>query len=885
MNRSRKIWWKSLLVAVACICCAGVIAPVASAGLEFAHTGVRIVNPDGTFSRQAGGHPDFKFRVELPPGPPKAPRDIVLDLPPGMVGNPTPFPTCELAEMFINRCPVESQIGTVKIRTTGNFPTTVWVGLFNLPHGPEIPALFAFKYITSVATITPEVRPTDYGISSGSFEITQAEPFDFAEVTLWGVPAAASHNFERHAPGPAQVNPFIDVPDHAPLVPFFTNPTSCPESATPFTARGDSWEEPGIFDERVMTADEDGTAFLWEGCEKLPFDPALHLSPATHQAHTPTGLAVDLEVPSNEGPNSLAVATLKETAITLPEGMSISPSAAAGQASCSRAQAMLGSNKPPTCPANSRIGTVEIETQLLDERLEGEVVLASQNDNPFGATYALYLMVKGPGFYLKLPGELQVDRQTGQMKTVFSDLPQLPFEHMHLELRDGPTAPLKTPSTCGIYSIRTEMASWAKPDQPVVDEVPMKIDEGCAGRGFSPTLRGGVSNPIAGAHSPLTIAIQRQDGEENVARIDVTLPEGQLASLKGIPECPEADAAAGSCPAASEIGTVSARVGIGTSPLEIPQAGKQPTAFYLAGPYRGAPLSVIAKIPAQAGPFDFGNVMVRTALAVDPATAQVTARSDALPQLIEGVPLQYREVRIELTRAGFAVNPTSCKRQALNSTITSVSGTEAHPSAPYQVGDCASLGFKPKLALSLKGKMNRTGNPALKAVLKAPKGQANIAKTTVILPPAMFIDNAHINNPCTRVQFNANECPKGSILGQATAYTPLLDKPLTGPVYFRSNGGDRKLPDLVADLKGQIHVTLVGFIDAAKSGGVRTRFADVPDAPVSKFVLKLYGGKKGLIENSEDLCSFTPKAKVQMTGQNGKVANSNLKLGTSCGKV
>jgi len=453
-----------------------------------------------------------------------------------------------------------------------------------------------------------------------------------------------------------------------------------------------------------------------------------------------------------------------------------------------------------------------------------------------------------------------------------------------VQLNGGPKAPLSTPSACGTYTARSEITPWARPDEQVVQNLPMQITEDCGAAGFNPGLQGATLNPIAGKRSPFTVEISREDGEQNISRIDVTLPEGQLASLKGVAECPAAQAPSGQCPAASQIGVAGAAIGVGSSPLQVPQPGKAPTALFLGGPYRGAPLSLVALVPAQAGPFDLGNVVVRTALNVDPNTAQVTAKSDPLPQIIEGVPLQYRDIRIELTRPGFGVNPTSCERMAITSTLTSVSGTEAHPSVPYRVADCAGLGFKPSLKLALKGKMKRTGNPAVKAVLKALPGQANIAKTTVILPKSQFIDNAHISNPCTRVQFNANDCPAGSILGHATAYSPLLDQPLSGPVYFRSNGGERELPDLVADLNGQIHVTLVGFIDTAKSGGVRTRFANVPDAPVSRFTIKLAGGKKGLIENSRDLCSFTPKAKVQMTGQNGRTANSNLKLGTSCGK-
>jgi hypothetical protein len=415
----------------------------------------------------------------------------------------------------------------------------------------------------------------------------------------------------------------------------------------------------------------------------------------------------------------------------------------------------------------------------------------------------------------------------------------------------------------------------------------MTFDQNCTGGGFDPGLKGGTVNPAAGKRSPFVLTISRQDGEENVSRIDVTLPEGQLASLKGVAECPEAQAGSGQCPASSQIGVAKAAVGVGSSPLQVPQPGKAPTALFLGGPYKGAPLSMIALVPAQAGPFDLGNVVVRTALEVDPTTAQVTAKSDPLPQFIEGVPLSYREVRIELTRPDFTVNPTDCEPTRITSALTSIGGAQAHPSVPYQVGDCASLGFRPSLALRFKGQTKRIGHPAITATLKAPEGEANIARTTVILPKSSFIDQAHVNSPCTRVQFNADACPAKSILGHAVAYTPLLDKPLEGPVYFRSNGGERQLPDIVADLHGQIDVTLVGFIDSVKVGKessrVRTRFLNVPDAPVSKFVLKLKGGRRGLVQNSKDLCRTKPKANVQMTGQNGRPHNFRQKIAVKCG--
>jgi hypothetical protein len=869
-----------------------------------------LLNPDDTFvetalSRQAGAHPDLTLSFSLPidgnNAPLEAVRDIDLDLPKGLVGNPAALPTCSPSELSSPgqpaNCTLSSQVGIAELslRSVNGNSDFQKVAVFNLSHGPDVPARFGFNYSGALGLITARVRPGDYGISSGSFSIAQAEAIEGVRITLWGVPADPSHDSLRQdhilklgGPVNGPSAPYLNdnpglIKTDASRVPFLTSPRSCSEEPVSFTLRGDSWEHPGEWDERVLSTDGSGAPFSFEGCERLPFKPSIEVGAQVRATDAPTGLKVDLTLPQPQDPDGFATADVRRVKMTLPEGMSVSPSSAAGLGACSLSEIGLGSNAPPSCPQSSKLGTVEIDTPLLDETLVGDVILAKQNDNPFGSLLALYISVKGPGFYLKLPGKVDLDPGTGQVTATFDNQPQLPFEDLRLEMLGGPRAALVTPPKCGTYVATTEFVSWAS-DTPVIRSTPMTFDQGCGTGGFDPRLRAGSESTGGGRYAAFNLQVTRADGEADLARIEATLPEGLLAKLAGVPLCGDAQAATGDCPAGSQVGSVTVGAGPGPLPIYVPEAGKAPTAAYLAGPYKGAPYSLVVKVPAQAGPFDLGTVLVRNALNIDPSTTQVTAKSDPLPQILQGIPIGYRDVRVEVNRPGFTVNPTSCRAMKVTSVLTSATGQTASPSSPFQVTGCGELGFDPSLKISLKGKMNRTGNPAVKAVLKAPKGQANIAKTTVVLPKSEFIDNAHINNPCTRVQFNANECPAGSILGHATAYTPLLDKPLSGPVYFRSNGGDRELPDLVADLKGQIHVTLVGFIDTAKSGGVRTRFADVPDAPVSKFVLSLKGGKKGLIENSENLCTFTPRAKVQMTGQNGKTANSNLKLGTSCGK-
>jgi len=656
----------------------------------------------------------------------------------------------------------------------------------------------------------------------------------------------------------------------------------------PFTARMDSWQTPGVF----TTASFDSefgtqTPFQFGGCENLSFAPSAVIEPTSRVAGEPTGLNVRLKIPQNSSPDGLATSDLRKAVVTLPMGMSVSASSAAGQGACGQAEIGIGSTAAPTCPDSSKIGRVTIHTPLLKQPLEGDVILAKPGDNPFGSLLAMYLAVPGPGLYLKLPGKVEADPVTGQLTATFSDTPQLPFEEMILELNSGARAPLVNPSACGEYFVNSEFVPWSG-TPPIQDQDSFSVDAGCSTGGFSPGFSAGTKNPIAGSFSPFTLQVTRQDGEADLSRIAATLPPGLLAKLAGVPLCGEAQAASGDCPAASQVGTTTVGAGAGPNPIYVPEAGKAPTAVFLAGPYKGAPYSLVVKVPAQAGPFDLGTVVVRNALRVDPTTTQVTAESDPLPQILEGIPISYRDVRVEVNRPQFTLNPTDCSQFAVTSTLTSAAGQAASPKAPFAAANCERLGFKPALALRMKGQTRRAGNPALTATLRAPEGQANIASTTVILPKTAFIDQRHVNSPCTRVQFNAGACPAKSVLGTAVAYSPLLDEPLEGPVYFRSNGGERQLPDLVADLNGQIHVTLVGFIDVKRvsreTSLVRTRFASVPDAPVSRFVLSLKGGRRGLIQNSADLCRSKPKAEVRMEGQNGKTNDFKQTIAVACGR-
>jgi hypothetical protein len=894
MNRNRgRI--KAALAALTCLVAMLVVAPAASAQFEFEKTSVTLTDPNGAVDHRAGSHPDlrFDFRVKTVTSPVSGAgevnvpttsvHDALLDLPPGFLGNANSLPKCTAEEFYARdfgiACPVESQVGAVKVQLGVQ---SVYVGVYNIEPGPNVPAQFGFNYLGQPVFITPSVRAGDYGISSGALSTPQVEPIREVQLTLWGVPALPAHDAERAPKGTVfYMPPGNSTPSNAPARAFLSNPTSCggPQA---FTARGDSWEDPGLFQVIPLVEEPGGAPFEFEGCENLQFGASVTAHTTSAAADSPTGFSIDIDVPQNEGPAAPRTPDVRKVVTTLPAGMAVSDSSASGLGSCSQAQLGIGTNAAPTCPASSILGTVRIKSPLLEGQLEGGVYLAQQKANPFGTTLALYLALKGPGFYLKLPGRVDADPDTGQLTTTFDNTPQLPFETLHLELKSGPRAPLVNPRQCGTYSVKSEIVPWSG-TAPVHDESTFKVDQACAGGGFSPGFKAGTANPKAGSFSPFTLRVTRADGEQNLSSIKASLPEGLLAKLGGVPVCGDAQAASGDCPGATQVGIATIAVGSGPTPIFVPEAGKAPTGVYLAGPYKGAPYSLVVKVPAEAGPFNLGTVAVRNALRVDPVTTQVTTESDPLPQILEGIPVSYRDIRVEINRSEFTVNPTNCEAKKIAGSIGGADGGYANPSAPFAAASCATLGLQPRLAIKFSGAPTRRGgHPKLTATLTAKKGDSNLKQVQVTLPETEYLENAHIKTVCTRVQYAASQCPQRSIYGYARAWTPLLDKPLEGPVYLRSS--NHKLPDLVASLDGQIHIDLDGRISSYKSR-IRNTFENVPDAPVSKFMLTMQGGGKGLLVNNTQLCKAKPKATVVFDGQNGKTAETNPLVSVGgCGK-
>jgi hypothetical protein len=871
----------------------------AAAGEEFPPTTIESFKAElSTYA--AGMHPDFTTRFALAryidkDGLPQTDariENIAVSLPPGLLGNVNAIPKCTTGGLTAwGNCPIDAQVGVSKILSPALGKVEVLEPVYNLepPHPDKEIARFGLSVAGLPVFIDVDVRTaSDYGAVATIHDAPGQAPLLKARTTLWGNPPVASHDEQRLTPAEAsqcsETGTACEAPggkraSGLPPTAFFSNPSACQQMRFGLTVT--SYQLPG----QVFGREAESEPIV--DCTGLPFDPSFQASASNPTAGAPTGLKTTLTIPqtSTEEVNGPSTATMREARVTLPPGFQINPGAADGIAACDEAQVGYHQEVDEACPDASKIGQATISSPLLPHPIGAEVFLRNQRP---GHPYGLWLASDELGLHVKIPGELEVDKATGRLTALFTDLPQTPVSRIDLDVWGGSRAPLTTPEDCGTYTTAWSFRPHSD-DPPVTGTSQIVIDQGCGARGFSPKLHAGTTDPTAGAYSPFEFDLVREDSEQDLASLDLTLPDGLLAKIRGVPTCPEEQAATGACPVDSRIGRLTALAGAGPAPLWIPRPGKDPTAVYWAGPYKGAPFSIVAVVPAQAGPFDLGDVVVRSALQVDPATARATVASDPLPQVFEGVGVTYRRVHVVVDRPEFMINPTDCSEMQITSHLVSVGGAVAEPQARFEVDGCGALKYSPELKLTFKGGTRRSDHPAVKALLTQPPHQANTAGATVLLPASEFIDQDHINSPCTRVQFREDRCPKLSVLGRASAVSPLLDQPLSGPVYFRSNGGERELPDIVADLHGQIHVILVGFVDAVPVRGtersrIRTRFVTAPDAPVTKFTMNLLGGaKRGLLENSRNLCRTDRRAGVTLVAQNGRRIERSLLIGTSCG--
>jgi hypothetical protein len=879
----------------------------------------------GASTAQAGDHPDFTVSLALKTESEgklfSTTRDLFFDLPPGLLANPTAAHTCTAAQLTTtdvndssneSGCPQASQVGITEVVLSedGHLLAPIFEPVFNLEPRFGEPARFGFIADAFPVFIDTKLNPDrEYAATAMVEGASSFIPLLSATTTFWGTPAAEIHDSQRITAWEAVHHGGTPVEGKRPAglvpVPYMMNPTRC-GVAQGLAITAIPYALPGL----------EATAFAPLapniGCSLLDSAPDLSLAPTTNQAETGVGLNVRVTFPTDgfTNPNLRIEAAQKKAEVTLPVGVTVNPSQAEGLGVCSkedlaRETAFSGPNQG--CPETSKIGTITATSPLLKEIAEGSLYIAKPRENPFGTLIALYLVLKIPerGIVVKLAAKVTPDRETGQLVTTIDDIPQLPVSSFELHFREGARSPLVTPPTCGTYESTARFTSWAAPEKPVVTHPTFEINRGVNGgpcpsggvQPFHPGFTAGAINNNAGSFSPYYLRLTRGDGEQDLTKFSTTLPSGAVAKLAGVSQCSDVsieaakvrtgreEQANSSCPASSEIGHVLGGAGVGS--VLTYAAGR----LFLAGPYQGDPLSVVAIVPAVAGPFDVGTIVTRQALTLDPETgeAQVDgSHSDPIPHILAGIPLKVRDIRANVDRPEFTLNPTSCDREKFKAELwgggldvfSSADDSPVSLTSRFQAANCSLLGFKPRLSLKLSGGTRRGSFPALRAVLRPRPGDANLASAQVTLPRSAFIEQAHFRTVCTRVQFGAHQCPAGAVYGHIRAFSPLLDNPLEGPVYLRSSS--HQLPDLVFALHGIVDVNVVGRVDSVH-GRLRSSFESTPDVPVSKVVLQMQGGKKSLIVNSTNLCAADNRAAVNFTGQNGKTYDFNPVVGNSCG--
>jgi hypothetical protein len=845
-----------------------------------------VTNTDGTPATQAGSHPyqmvtSLAFSTTSSGAPTENVKDVQVNLPPGLIGDPNATPKCTVQQLDSNVCPGATQVGLLGLTINiGSGASTIQEPLYNIVPSAGLAAQFGSNILVVNSFLDVTVRTGgDYGLTTSSFNISANLPVTGISVTLWGVPADPSHDAARTCPSGTGCSA------NAPLKPLLTMPTACSPSLTT-TATADSWQSAGNFaPASYQSQDSAGNPIGVTGCGLLSFNPTISAQPDTMVADSPAGLNVDLHVPqAPDDPSALATPALKTAIVTLPAGVAVSPAAADGLQACTPAEIGMNNASEPSCPNASKVGSAEIDSALVSDPLVGSIYLAQQNNNPFGSLLAIYVSTEADGVLIKLAADVSANPLTGQLTTTFDNNPQLPFTDFKLNFFGGPRAALSTPETCGSFPVTSSISSWAG-GTPATPSDSIPISSGCV-NGFAPTFIAGVSNPQAGASSTFTLSFGRSDTDQELSGLTVSLPPGLLAHIGSVPMCSAAAAAAGTCPSNTQVGAALAGAGAGSHPFFL--TGK----VYLTGPYKGAPYGLVEVVPALAGPLNLGTVIVRQALQVNKTDAHVTVASDPFPTILDGIPLRLRRIDVTLNRSGFMVNPTNCTPMRINATVTSASLRSASVSSRFQVGGCGDLGFSPKLTPKLtgKGKTKAGNHPTLDVTLTGRSGQANLKSVKLTLPTSLALDAKNSQVVCSVAAAAADNCPAKTDIGNASATTPLLSHSLTGKVYLvqgirRGSHGQliRTLPSLLIPLRGAISLDLIGQTSVSHNKLVTT-FPAIPDAPISKFALTINGGPHGILAVTRNLCKRKQVAGVAETGQNGKSESSDITMATPCPK-
>jgi hypothetical protein len=916
------------------------------AAFGFSAFGFEAHDNRGLLDVQAGDHPygvtstvNFNTAITeestgtLVPGSVYPPKNFAAYLPLGFLGDPTAVAQCTEAQLGSgggpgsrgSNCPPASRVGTFVF-----FEENVVAGtlapagsggaesaVYNMVPQHGYPAQFGFKVAGVAVPLYASVvhTPAGYGLRVATPGLPITLNIEGAALTFFGDPKSADGE-----PNASQA--------------FFTNPSNC--SGGPLSARvqADSWEAPGQWVTGESVAYPKIT-----GCNLLTFEPAVEMQPEVTQAEAPSGYEIKIKVPQNpELSPVLATPQLKDVTMTLPEGMMISPGGGDGLAGC-EATGPHGIDMPSGgsnpfdvgqgapgergeelgqegmtqlvaghCPAASQVGTVRIVTPVLKEPLEGHLYIAQPRcggagqqpcttaDATNGRLFGLYLEAgsEESAAVVKLAGTVSVNPATGRLTARFTENPQLPVSEVDLRVLGGARAPLANPRQCGLASANADISPWSSPITPdaIVKSPPFAVDwdgsgSPCPATPFAPSLSAGPTGVLAGHFSPFTLTLNRGDRQQDLSRLQVRMPLGLLGMIAKIPLCGESAAAQGECGEASNIGTVNVAAGSGSHPLWV--SGK----VFLTGPYNGAPFGLTIVVPAVAGPFNLGNVVVRSRIDIDPSTAAVTITSDPLPQFRDGIPLRIQTLNVAVTREGFLFNPTHCTGLQVSATAESAQGDSANMNAPVPIEGCTGLPFTPKFTVSTQAQSSKKGGASLDVKVTSAAGQANIGGTVVTLPKQLPARLTTLQQACTEVVFAQNPatCPAASVVGVVKVITPILSEPLTGPAYLVSHGG-AAFPDLVVILQGEgVRLDLVGGT-SIKKGITTSSFNSVPDAPLTSFELKLPEGPHSALTSNlpskarGNMCGSKLVMPTTITGQNGALIKQSTKIAvTGCPKV
>ncbi len=842
-------------------------------------------SPSSSMYTQAAGHPNWgitDFSVGGVSGENQVKR-VHVELPKGLNVNPQAVPQCAVDAFKKDECPGGSEVGTSYVTSSLLPGVQIPAAVYDLVPNEGEPALFGFHVTTPLIPLVNE--------------------FVYLETQLeWAGDFHESFSINNIGAFPPLARNRLVFNGQAGDGSFLTLPSPCNGDSTTFLTL-----ESGNGEVTPNTPTTPPVPI--SGCAAVPFKPAVN-AVANGPTDSAVPVSVTLDIPQHSGAGELNSSTVKSANVTLPAYTGLNPATAPGLKFCPDAAFPLHSRVPTSCPAESQIGTIAIEApELPAGSLKGPVYLATQKsrDPLSGQEYRVFFNAESTryGVQVREEGRIKANPTTGQITGEFSELPQVAFSSATLTF--GPQAKhaipvLSSPPLCtntatsSAVPYSTGATTPTAPTELKLTQAPggAPCAKTMAERPFKPGFKANPGTAKALAYTPYTLTITRNEGQQEIKGFNVTLPPGATAKLAGIPYCQpkEYEAAlkksgaeqekSSACDAKSQIGVATIQAGTGSSPLSI--SGK----VYLAGPYKGAPLSVVVITPAVAGPFDLGNVVVRAPLALDPETGQASTSAE-IPDVFGGVKLDIRSITVNLNRKEFTLNGTNCQKSAVTGNVRGGGADPTNPAAwstvnvsdPFEGEGCQGLAFKPTLKLRLFGQTRRAQHPKLKATLTTKAGQANTKLASVALPHAIFLDQSSLGSVCTRPQFAAEQCPKKSVYGFARAWSPLLAKPLEGQVVLRSS--NNTLPDMVAHLQGQVNIDLDGRIDSFK-GGIRTTFASIPDLPVSKFVLTLPGGKHGLLQASTNLCAKPVKGIIRLAGQNGKKANRHVRIQTPCGK-